>query len=68
MSSSAERLSQLRSERLYDAAAIETFPWPVMAGYEDVHRWMDQGQAVHAACQLRDVSEGPVGPESKRCC
>ena len=26
--------------------------------YEEVHRWMDEGQAVHAAWQLRDVWEG----------
>jgi hypothetical protein len=47
-----------RSERGYDAAAVETFPWPVIAGYDDVHRWMDQGLAVHAAWQLRDIWEG----------
>jgi len=58
MSPPAEPLFPLRGERSYDAAAVETFPWPVTAGYQDVHRWMDQGQAVHAAWQLRDVWEG----------
>jgi hypothetical protein len=60
MSPSAEPLFPPRGERGYDAAAVETFPWPVVAGYEDVHRWMDQGQAVHAAWQLRDVWEGLI--------
>jgi tetratricopeptide (TPR) repeat protein len=60
MSPSAEPLFPPRSERGYDAAAVETFPWPVIAGYEDVHRWMDQGQAVHAAWQIRDVWEGLI--------
>jgi tetratricopeptide (TPR) repeat protein len=46
-----------RGERGYDAEAVERFPWPVVAGYEDVHRWMDQGHAVHAAWQLKDVWE-----------
>jgi hypothetical protein len=58
MSPSAESLFPPRGERAYDAAAIETFLWPVTAGYDDVNRWMDQGQAVHAAWQLRDVWEG----------
>src|SRR5437660_7244998 len=58
MSPSAETLFPLRGERGYDTAGVETFPWPVVAGYEDIHRWMDQGQAVHAAWQLRDVWEG----------
>src|SRR2546430_1463465 len=58
MSLSAEPLFPPRGGRGYDAAAVETFPWPVVAGYEDVHRWMDQGQAVHTAWQLRDVWEG----------
>ncbi len=58
MSPSAETLFPVRGERGYDTAGVETFPWPVVAGYEDVHRWMDQGQAVHAAWQLRDVWEG----------
>jgi len=57
LSPSTEPLFPARSERGYDAAAVETFPWPVIAGYEDVHRWMDQGQAVHAVWQLRDVWE-----------
>src|SRR5260370_35702730 len=57
MSPSAASLFPSRSERGY-LAAFETFPWPVVAGYEHVHRWMDQGQAVHAAWQLRDVWEG----------
>jgi hypothetical protein len=48
------------NDRFYDAAAVELFPWPVVAGYEDIHRWMDQGQAVHAAWQLRDVWEGLI--------
>src|SRR5207244_6323880 len=60
MSSSAQPLFPPRSERNYAAAAIETFPWPVVAGYDDVHRWMDQDQAVHAAWQLRDVWEGLI--------
>jgi hypothetical protein len=58
MSPSAEPLFPPRGERPYGAAAVETFPWPVIAGYEDVHRWMDQEEAVHAAWQLRDVWEG----------
>src|SRR5262245_50492798 len=58
MSPSGESLFPPRGERGYAAAAVERFPWPVIAGYEDVHRWMDQGQAVHAAWQLRDVWEG----------
>jgi len=37
-----------RSERDYAAAAVEIFPWPIVAGYDDVHHWMDEGQAVHA--------------------
>ncbi len=57
MSPSPESLFPPRGERDY-AAAVETFPWPVVAGYEDVHRWMDQGQAVHAVWQFRDVWEG----------
>src|SRR5438270_9017744 len=57
MSPSAESLFPPRGERGYDAAAVETFPWPVVAGYEDVHRWMDRSQAVHAAWQLKDVWE-----------
>src|SRR5438309_11950794 len=60
MSPSAEPLFPSRGERNYAAAAVETFPWPVVAGYDDVHRWMDQGQAVHAAWQLRDVWEGLI--------
>jgi hypothetical protein len=44
-----------RSERGYAAAEVETFPWPVMAGYDDIHRWMDQGQAVPAVWQVTDV-------------
>ena len=58
MSPSIDPLFPPRNERDYAAAAVETFPWPVVAGYEDVHRWMDQGQAVHAAWQLKDVWEG----------
>src|SRR5438552_959237 len=58
MSPAAEPMFPRRSERGYDAAAVETFPWPIVAGYDDIHRWMDQGQAVHAAWQLRDVWEG----------
>ena len=58
MSPSAEPLFTPRGERTYATVAIETFPWPVTAGYEDIHRWMDQGQAVHAAWQLRDDWEG----------
>jgi tetratricopeptide (TPR) repeat protein len=57
MSPSAQPLFPPRGERGY-LAGFETFPWPVVAGYEDVHRWMDLGQAVHAAWQLRDVWEG----------
>src|SRR6266852_1552740 len=60
MSPATESLFPPRSERGYDAAAVETFPWPVMAGYDDVHHWMDLGQAVHAAWQLRDVWEGLI--------
>jgi tetratricopeptide (TPR) repeat protein len=47
-------------ERGYDADAVERFPWPVVAGYDDVHRWMDAGQAVHAAWQLRDLWEALI--------
>src|SRR5437016_12031972 len=57
MSPSLEPLSPPRGERGYDAATAETFPWPIVVGYDDVHRWMDQGQAVHAAWQLKDVWE-----------
>jgi hypothetical protein len=58
MSPSAEPLFPPRGERGYDTAGVETFPWPVTAGYEAVHHWMDHGQAVHAAWQLKDVWEG----------
>jgi hypothetical protein len=58
MSPSTESLFPPRSKRGYDAAPVETFPWPVVAGYEDVHRWMDGGESVHAAWQIRDVWEG----------
>ncbi len=46
--------------RDFDHDAVERFPWPVVVGYADVHRWMDDGQAVHAAWQLRDVWEAFV--------
>jgi len=39
MPPSADPLFPPRGERGY-LAAFETFPWPVVAGYEDVHRWM----------------------------
>jgi len=58
MSPSAEPLFPPRGERDYDAAGVESFPWPAVAGYDDVHRWMDQGQAVHAVWQVRDAWEG----------
>jgi hypothetical protein len=29
--------------RNYDADAVKRFPWPVVAGYHDVHRWIDAG-------------------------
>src|ERR1700730_6962077 len=58
MSPATESLFTQRSERGYDAAAVETFPWAVMAGYHEVHQWMDLGQEVHAAWQIRDVWEG----------
>jgi hypothetical protein len=58
MSPSPEPLFPPRGERGYDTAGVETFPWPVITGYDDVHRWMDAGQAVHAVWQLRDVWEG----------
>jgi hypothetical protein len=58
MSPSVEPLFPPRGERGYAPTAVETLPRPVVAGYGDVHRWMDQGQAVHAAWQLRDVREG----------
>ncbi len=60
MSPSADALFPPRRDRGYAAAAVETFPWPVTAGYDDVHHWMDQGQAVHAAWKLRDVWEGLI--------
>src|SRR4051812_14244565 len=60
MSSSVQPLFPSRGERGYHHEAVQTFPWPVVAGYEDVHRWMDQGQAVHTAWQLRDVWEGLI--------
>ena len=47
-----------RADRGYDHEAIERFPWPVVAAYDDIHGWMDQGLAVHAAWQIRDVWEG----------
>jgi len=47
-------------DRPYDADAVERFPWPAVAGYDDVHHWMDEGQAVHAAWVLRDVWEGLI--------
>jgi len=47
-------------DRPYDADAVKRFPWPAVAGYNDVHHWMDQGQAVHAAWQLRDVWESLI--------
>ena len=56
-----------RGERGYDADAVERFPWPVVAGYDDVHRGMDAVQAVHATWQLRDVwgrtTHHPVRPD-----
>jgi hypothetical protein len=58
MSLSAEPMFPPRGQRDYAAEAVETFSWPVIAGYDDVHRWMDQDLAVHAAWQLRDVWEG----------
>jgi hypothetical protein len=57
MSPSGEPLFPPRNERGYDAAAVETFPWPVVADYHEVHRWMDQGQAVYAAWKVKDVWE-----------
>jgi tetratricopeptide (TPR) repeat protein len=36
------------------------FPWPVVAVYDDIHRWMDAGQAIHAAWQVRDAWEGLI--------
>jgi hypothetical protein len=45
------------NRRGYDHDAVERFPWPVVAGYPEVHRWMDAGLAVHAAWQLRDTWE-----------
>lgn len=47
-----------RDDRCYDHEAGQQFPWPVVAAYDDIHRWMDQGLAVHAAWQIRDVWEG----------
>jgi len=47
MSPATDPLFPPRSERDYAAAAVETFPWPVVATYDDIHRWMDEGQAVH---------------------
>src|SRR4051812_21110582 len=46
-----------RSERTYAHQAVERFPWPVVAGYDDVHRWMDAGLVVNAAWQVRDCWE-----------
>ena len=48
------------ANREYDYESANTFPWPAVAGYDDIHRWMDQGQAVHAAWQVRDVWEGLI--------
>src|SRR5262249_19869363 len=31
-----------------NTAAAETFPWSVIAGYEDVHRLLVRGQAAYA--------------------
>src|SRR5436305_1370081 len=50
----------LGDDRPYDADAVERFPWPAVAGYDDVHHWMGDGQAVHAAWQLRDVWESLI--------
>ena len=60
MSPSNEPLFPSRGERGSDAAGVETFPWPVVAGYDPIHHWMDQDQAVHAAWQLRDVWQGLI--------
>jgi hypothetical protein len=58
MSPTTDPLFPPRNERPYDAPAVETFPWPVTAGYEDLHRWMDENQAVHPALQLHIVWVG----------
>jgi len=57
MSNTALSSFDPRSQRGYDYDAVETFPWPVVAGYEDMHGWMDEGLAVYAAWQVRDVWE-----------
>src|SRR5581483_9365348 len=49
-----------RSERGYDADAVERFPWPVVARYDEVHRAMDAGEDVRAAWLLRDVWEALI--------
>lgn len=49
-----------RDQREYAAEAVERFPWPVVAGYEQIHRWMDQGLAVNAAWQVRDAWEALI--------
>src|SRR5437867_5958435 len=49
-----------RRQRGYDHEAVETFPWPVVACYDDVHRWMDQDLIVYAAWQLRDAWEALI--------
>src|SRR4051794_3352573 len=49
-----------RAQRGYDHEATERFPWPVVAGYDEVHRWMDEDLAVNAAWQLRDCWEGLI--------
>ncbi len=57
MSNTALSSFDPRSQRGYDYDAVGTFPWPVVAGYEDMHGWMDEGLAVYAAWQVRDVWE-----------
>ena len=64
MSPPPEPLFPPRAERPYAAAAVETFPWPVVAGYDDIHRWMDEGQAVHAAWQLKGDTRGRESTKS----
>jgi tetratricopeptide (TPR) repeat protein len=49
-----------RDERDYDADAVERFPWPVVARYDEVHRAMDAGEPVYATWLLRDVWEALI--------
>ena len=50
--------SQRFPDRHFDKDAVARFPWPAVASYPDIHRWMDKGLAVEAAMLVRDAWEG----------